>query len=104
MSDSLQSHGLQAPLSMGFSRQEYCSGCLPPVDLPNQGSNLHLVGLAALAGGVFTSSVTWEARESLANLFEKGLLQAQTASPVSGSERGSFGSESVQDLGSLISW
>ena len=71
---------------------------------PTQGSNLHLLGLAALAGGVFTSSVTWEARESLANLFEKGLLQAQTASPVSGSERGSFGSESVQDLGSLISW
>ena len=29
----------QAPLSMGFSRQEYCSGlpCLPPGDLPNPG-------------------------------------------------------------------
>ena len=34
-----------APLSRGFSRQEYCSG-LPfpsPGDLPNQGSNLHLL-------------------------------------------------------------
>jgi len=29
----------QAPLSMGFSRQEYCSGlpCPPPGDLPNPG-------------------------------------------------------------------
>ena len=29
----------QAPLSMGFSRQDYLSGlpCLPPGDLPNQG-------------------------------------------------------------------
>ena len=29
----------QAPLSMGFSRQEYCSGlpCPPPGDLPDQG-------------------------------------------------------------------
>ena len=29
----------QAPLSMGFSRQEYWSGvpCLPPEDLPNPG-------------------------------------------------------------------
>ena len=31
----------QAPLSMGLSRQEYCSGLPwpPPGDLPNQGSN-----------------------------------------------------------------
>ena len=39
--DSLRPHGLahQAPLSMGFSRQEYCSG-LPfpsPEDLPDPG-------------------------------------------------------------------
>ena len=36
---------LQAPLSMGFSRQEYWSG-LPfpfPEDLPNQGIKLHLL-------------------------------------------------------------
>ena len=38
--DSLQPHGLvahQAPLSMGFSRQEYWSGspCPPPGDLPH---------------------------------------------------------------------
>ena len=37
VSDSLQPHGLQDPLSMGISQQEYCSG-LPfssPGDLPN---------------------------------------------------------------------
>ena len=38
MSDSLQPCGaLQAPLCLGFSRQEYCSGllCPPSGDLPN---------------------------------------------------------------------
>ena len=37
----------QAPLSMEFSRQEYWSGlpCSPPGDLPDQGSNLHLLNL-----------------------------------------------------------
>ena len=37
----------QVPLSMGFSRQEYWSElpCPPPGDLPNQGSNLHLLCL-----------------------------------------------------------
>jgi len=41
MSDSLRPHGHQAPLSMGFSRQEYWSG-LPfpsPGNFPTQGSN-----------------------------------------------------------------
>ena len=40
-SDSLRPHGHQAPLSMGFSRQEYWSG-LPfpsPGNFPTQGSN-----------------------------------------------------------------
>ena len=38
---------LQAPLSMGFCRQEYCSGlpCLPSEDLPDHGSNLCLLQL-----------------------------------------------------------
>ena len=37
----------QAPLSMGFFRQEYWSelSCPPPGDLPDQGSNLHLLCL-----------------------------------------------------------
>ena len=41
MPDSLRLHGLacHAPLSIGFSRQEYWSGlpCPPPGDLPNPG-------------------------------------------------------------------
>ena len=46
VSDSLQPSGLciahQAPLSMGFSRQEHWSGmpCPPPGDLPNPGIKL----------------------------------------------------------------
>ena len=36
---TLRTIGHQAPMSMGFSRQEYWSGllCLPPGDLPNPG-------------------------------------------------------------------
>ena len=51
----------QAPLSSGFSRQEYWGGglCSPPGDLPDPGSNLHLLSLA-LAGGFSTTSTTWE--------------------------------------------
>ena len=45
----------QAPLSMGFSRQEHWSGLPfpPPGGLPGPRSNL--------AGGFFTSSAAWEA-------------------------------------------
>ena len=47
----------QAPLSLGFSRQEYWSGlsCRPPGIFPTQGSNLRLLCLLALAGGFFTT-------------------------------------------------
>ena len=46
----------QAPLSIGFSRQEHWSGspCLPPGDLPDTG--LELVS-PALAGGFFTTEL-----------------------------------------------
>ena len=49
----------QAPLSMGFSRQEYWSGLPspPPGDLPKPMSLMS----PALAGGFFTTSATWEA-------------------------------------------
>ena len=49
----------QAPLSMGFSRQEYWSGlpCPPPGDLPNPGieASFHM------AGGFFTD---WDSRDA----------------------------------------
>ena len=45
----------QAPLSMGFSRQEYRSGlpCPPPGNLPNPGIE---TASPALAGGFFTTA------------------------------------------------
>ena len=54
----------QAPLSMGFSRQEYCSGlpCPPPGDLPDPGIKPKSLTSPALAGGFFTTSVNWEAQ------------------------------------------
>ena len=60
MTDSLQPH--QAPLSMGFSRQEYWSGlpCPPPWDLPNSGIELMSLMSPALAGGFFIASDTWD--------------------------------------------
>ena len=53
----------QAPLSMGFSRQEYWSGLLgpPPEDLPDPGIESMPLMTPALAGGFFTTSTTWEA-------------------------------------------
>ena len=52
----------QAPLSMGFSRQEYWSElpCPSPGDLPNPRIELMSSMSAALAGGFFITSSTWE--------------------------------------------
>ena len=51
------------PPSMGFSRQEYCSGlpCLRPGDLPHPGIKPSCFVSLALAGGFLTTSTTWEA-------------------------------------------
>ena len=53
----------QAPLSVGFSRQEYWSGlpCPSPGDLPDPGIELVSLVSPALAGGFFTTSAIWEA-------------------------------------------
>ena len=53
----------QAPLSMGFSKQEYWSQlpCPSPGDLPDPGTELSSLTSSALAGGFFTTSTTWEA-------------------------------------------
>ena len=53
----------QAPLSMGFSRQEYWSG-LPPGDLPNSGIEPASLMSPALGGRFFSPSATWEALPS----------------------------------------
>ena len=54
---------MTAPLSMGFSRQEYWSGlpCPPPGDLPDLGIEPLSLTFPALVGGFFTTSTTWEA-------------------------------------------
>ena len=54
---------LQAPLSEGFSRQEYWSGlpCPPPGDRLDPEIEPMSLMSPALAGGFFTTSTTWEA-------------------------------------------
>ena len=56
----------QAPLPMGFSRQEYWSGlpCPPPGDLPNPGIKPRSLMSPALGGGFFTTSATWPVRST----------------------------------------
>ena len=60
----------QAPLSMGFSRQEYWSGlpCPPAGDLPDPEIE---PASPALAGEFFTSSATWEAQRLLETRLKK---------------------------------
>ena len=68
MSGSLRPYGLyvahQAPLSMGFAKQEYWSGMPrpPPGDLPDPGFKPMSLMSPALADRFFTTSTTWEAR------------------------------------------
>ena len=52
----------QAPLSVGFSRQEYWSGlpCPPPGDLPDSGIEPMSVTSPTLIGG-FSTNASWEA-------------------------------------------
>ena len=52
----------QAPLSMGFSRQEYWNGlpCPPPGDLLNPGIEPASFTSPALAGRFFTTNTNWE--------------------------------------------
>ena len=56
----------QAPLSVGFSRQEYWSGlpCPPPGDLPDPGIKLASLGFPALADGILTTVSPWKPSES----------------------------------------
>ena len=56
----LMNHSPQAPLSMGFSRQEYWSGspCPLPGDPPNPGIELASLMSPTWADGLFTTSAT----------------------------------------------
>ena len=69
----------QAPLSTGFSRQEYWSGlpCPPARELPDPGIQPEPLTSPASANGFFTTSSTWEAwRRSQRRKF---LIRAQQA-------------------------
>ena len=62
--DPMEQRLLQAPLSVGFPRQEYWNGLSfpPPGDLPKPGTEPKS---PAWAGGFFTTSATWEAHGSV---------------------------------------
>ena len=53
----------QAPVSMGFLRQEYQSGlpCSPPGDLPGPGIEPASLMSPVLGDRFFTTSATWKA-------------------------------------------
>ena len=59
----------QAPLPIGFSRQEYWSGlpCPPPGDLPNPGIELES-HVSCIGRRFCTTSTTWERLQALINL------------------------------------
>ena len=61
----------QAPLSIGFSRQEYWSElqCPPPGDLPDPGIESTSLVSPALAGGFVTTSPTWEEHLNIENKY-----------------------------------
>ena len=64
---TLQTLACQAPLSMGFSRQEYWSElpCPPLRDFPDSGTEPVSLTSPVLAGGFFTTGATWEATKHL---------------------------------------
>ena len=63
---TLWTRARQAPLSMGFSRQEYWSRvpCPPPGDHPKPGINPTSLTSPALVCEFFTTSATWEAQQT----------------------------------------
>ena len=68
----------QAPVSMGFSRQEYWSRlpCLPPRHLPDPGIELASLISPVLPGRFLTTSATWEAQHQPEG-FPNAYCQAQ---------------------------
>ena len=64
LSATLRTIAHQAPLFMGFSRQEYWSGSPgpPPGDLPDPGIKPAPRTSLVSAGGLATTNATWEAK------------------------------------------
>ena len=65
-----------APLSMGFSRQEYWSGlsCPSPGHLPDPVMELESPMSSALAGRFFTTNATWKAHIKRGPIYGSGLF------------------------------
>ena len=79
----------QAPLSMGFFKQEYWSGfpCPPPEEIPNPVIEPETLTSPALEGRVFITSATWKAAAAAA---AKSLQSCPTlCDPIDGSPPGS---------------
>ena len=69
---------------MGFHRQEYWNG-LPfpsPGDRPDPGIEQVFLESAALAGRLFTTSVTWEATSDAIIPYKQSSSKWQTSQPV----------------------
>ena len=66
---TLRTFACQAPLFVGFSRQEYWSGLPnpPPANLPNPVTEPMSLTSLELAGGFFITGNTWEAEEWVVN-------------------------------------
>ena len=74
----------QAPLSKGFSRQEYWSElpCPPPGDLLDPGFKPVSLPSLASAGGFFTSSDTWRVRHCEHGRWGEGVAGILISTPV----------------------
>ena len=74
---TLRTIAYQAPLSMGFSRQEHWSvlSFPPPRDLPDLGIEPTSPASPALAGGFFTTSATLEVQNIWCGNLQMLLLQ-----------------------------
>ena len=74
----------QAPLSMGFSRQEYCSGlpCPPPGNLPDPGMGPTTLLSLAPAGRFFTTQPPFWSSWSSIQACEKVLITERPYKPV----------------------
>ena len=73
---TLRTIARQAPLSMGFSRQEYWNGlpCPSSGNFPNPGIKPASIMSSALAGWFFTTSATWEGHEMPQDLYWKSII------------------------------
>ena len=73
LNPSVMSNSLwpQAPLSLGFSRQEYWSGlqCPPPGDLPDPGVEPVTLAFPSSAGRFFTTSATLSGSHTYNKMF-----------------------------------